>query len=64
MLAVVLGLAGGAIFAAVSNHDVYYRLPKAHLIEDLGGRNAARVAYLILGLICLGLAAAIVWLRR
>jgi hypothetical protein len=56
-VALVLGLM--ALVAAIHNHDVYYRLPKARFIEDLGGRKAARIAYVLLGLTFLGLGWAI-----
>lgn len=63
-MASVAGLAGLlALIAAIHNHEVYYRLPKFRLVEDLGGRAAARLAYVLLGLTFLGLAAAILWRR-
>ena len=61
-VAFVFGLA--ALVAAIHNHDVYYRLPKARFIEDLGGRTAARWAYVLFGLTFLGLGLAIAWPRR
>lgn len=64
MMIVALGLGLWALVAALHNREFYYRLPKARLIEELGGRNAARVAYLILGLTFIGLGLAIAWSRR
>ena len=61
MMTVAFGLGLAALVAAIHNHEIYYRLPKAHFIEGLGGRNAARVAYVILGLMFLGLGVAIAW---
>ena len=63
MMTVALGLGLLAVVAAIHNHEIYYRLPKARLIEDLGGRNAVRIAYVILGLAFLGLGVAIAWGR-
>ena len=61
MMTVAIGLGLLAVLAAIHNHEIYYRLPKARLIEDLGGRNAVRVAYVILGLTFIGLGVAIAW---
>ena len=61
MMTVAIGLGLLAVIAAIHNHEIYYRLPKARLIEDLGGRNAVRVAYVILGLTFIGLGVAIAW---
>ncbi|MCY2991998.1 MAG: Imm17 family immunity protein [Planctomycetota bacterium] len=64
MMTVAMGLGLLAVVAAIHNHEIYYRLPKARLIEDLGGRNAVRIAYVILGLTFIGLGVAIAWGRR
>ena len=61
-VAAVLGLS--ALVAAIHNHDVYYRLPKARLIEDRWGRTGARLAYVVLGLVFLALGATIAWQAR
>ncbi len=61
MMTVAMGLGLLAVVAAIHNHEIYYRLPKARLIEELGGRNAVRIAYVILGLTFIGLGVAIAW---
>ena len=61
MMTVAMGLGLLAVVAAIHNHEIYHRLPKARLIEDLGGPNAVRIAYLILGLTFIGLGVAIAW---
>jgi small neutral amino acid transporter SnatA (MarC family) len=61
-VAVVLGLL--ALVAAICNHDVCYRLPKARFIESLWGRNGARIAYALLGLTLLALGYALAVARR
>jgi hypothetical protein len=64
MMTMAMGLGLLAVVAAIHNHEIYYRLPKARLIEDLGGRNAVRIAYGVLGLTFIGLGVAIAWGRR
>jgi hypothetical protein len=56
-VAITLGVA--ALFAAIANLGVFYQLTKIQWIERKGGRRAARITYVILGLLLVALGIAI-----
>lgn len=57
---VAFGIGTLAWFAAISNHDAFFQLPKLQWIERHGGRRGARLFCAVLGIVFQGLGIAII----